>query len=159
MNSLSVVRCRLSVVDVFNDGAGKQRTTDYRPRTMKILMKRLLLSLLLVGLAAEGFAQEGALYLSSQQPPVRISIGALYQSYSNDDSDISEFSIPLSMSVPLGRSLGLSLIAHQASATGDSLESVSGLSDAQVGLSYYQRVGQGSIVTASGPTCPAASAN
>jgi len=154
MMSLSVVRFRLSVVDVFNDGAGKQRTTAYQPQTMKILMKRLLLSLLLVGLAAEGFAQDGALYLSSQQPPVRISIEGLYQNYSNDDGDISEFSIPLSMSVPLGRSLGLSLIAHQASATGDSLESVSGLSDVQVGLSYYQRVGQGSIVLSLGANLP-----
>jgi len=117
-------------------------------------MKRLLLSLLLMGLAAEGFAQDGALYLSSQQPPVRISIGALYQSYSNDDSDISEFSIPVSMSVPLGRSLGLSLIANQASATGDNLESVSGLSDVQVGLSYYQSVGKGSIVFSFGANLP-----
>lgn len=121
---------------------------------MNTLMKRLLLSLLLTALAAEGFAQEDALYLSSQQPPVRISIGALYQSYSNDDSDISEFSIPLVLSAPLGQSFGLSLIANQASATGDDLESVSGLSDAQVGLSYFQRVGTGSVVVSIGANLP-----
>ena len=121
---------------------------------MKNLMKCLLLMLLLVGLTAEGFAQDGALYLSSQQSPVRISIGAVYQNYSNDDSDVSEFSIPVSMSVPLGRSLGLSLIANQASASGDSLESVSGLSDVQVGLSYYQPVGEGSVVFSLGANLP-----
>ena len=117
-------------------------------------MKRLLLTLLLAGLTAEGFAQDDALYLSSQQPPVKISFGALYQSYSDDDSDISEFSIPLALSVPLGSSFGLSLIANQASVSGDALESVSGLSDAQLGLSYYQRVGAGSVVLSLGANIP-----
>ena len=117
-------------------------------------MKRLILTLLLMGLAGEGFAQDDALYLSSQQPPVQIFFGALYQNYSDDDSDISEFSIPLALSVPLGRSFGLSLIANQASVSGDDLESVSGLSDAQVGFSYYQRVGEGSVVLSLGANLP-----
>ena len=121
---------------------------------MNTLTKRILLLLLLLGLAAEGAAQDDALYLSSQQQPVRISIGASYQSYAEDGGDLSEFSIPLAISIPLGRRLGVSVLASQASASGDNVESVSGVSDAQVGLSYYQQVGQGSVVLSLGANLP-----
>ncbi|MFQ5570999.1 MAG: hypothetical protein ACE5G0_15070, partial [Rhodothermales bacterium] len=117
-------------------------------------MKRLLLLLLMLGLAAEGAAQESSLYLSSQQQPVQISLGALYQNYTEDDNSISEFSIPLMLSIPVGDRFGLSLVANQASATGDSLESVSGVSDAQVGVSYYQRLGRSSLVVSLGVNLP-----
>ncbi len=110
--------------------------------------------LLMLALAAEAIAQDDALYLSSRQQPIRISIGALYQSYTEDDSTLSEVSIPLAVSVPLGRNLGVSLIASQASASGDAVESLSGVSDAQVGLSYYQQIGQGSVVVSLGVNLP-----
>lgn len=121
---------------------------------MNILTKRLLLLLMLLGLAAEGAAQDEALYLSSRQQPVRFSFGASYQSYAEDGGDLTEFSLPVAVSIPLGRRLGVSLLASQASASGDNVESVSGISDAQVGLSYYQQVGQGSVVISLGANLP-----
>ncbi|MFB3105756.1 MAG: hypothetical protein ACE1ZA_12665, partial [Pseudomonadales bacterium] len=121
---------------------------------MDMLIKRLLFLVMTLGLAAEGVAQDDALYLSSQQQPVRISIGALYQSYTENDSSLSEVSIPLAISIPIGRNLGVSLIASQASASGDNVESLSGVSDVQVGLSYYQKIGQGSVVVSLGVNLP-----
>ncbi len=122
---------------------------------MNTLITRILLLLLTVSLTADAFAQDGALYLSSQQQPIRMSFGALYQSYSdNNDQNLTELSIPLTLSVPLGQRFGVSLIASQASASGDSLDSVSGISDVQVGLSYYQEVGEGSVVVSLGANLP-----
>ena len=121
---------------------------------MENLVKRLLFSLLLLGLAAEGAAQNDALYMSSRQPPIRISIGALYQSYMEADTSLSEVSIPLAVSFPIGPNLGVSLIASQASASGDAVESLSSISDAQVGLSYYQQVGESSVVVSLGVNLP-----
>ncbi len=117
-------------------------------------MKRLLLPLLLLGLVSEGFAQEGDLYLSSQQQPVRVSIGAVYQRFTDDDRAISEVTAPLALSAPLGRSFGISLTASPASATGDAVQSLSGFSDAQLGLSYYQKIGQSSVVASLGVNLP-----
>jgi len=117
-------------------------------------MKYTLVLFLVLGWVGEGFAQESALYLSSQQPPVRISAGVLYQQYAEDGGDIAELSIPVALFVPVGRSLAFSVIASQATATGDTLETVSGISDAQVGLSYYQRVGQSSVVVSFGVNLP-----
>ena len=52
---------------------------------MNILTKYLLFLVMTLCLAAEAVAQDDALYLSSRQQPIRISIGALYQGYTEDD--------------------------------------------------------------------------
>ena len=99
-------------------------------------------------------AQESSLFLSSQRAPVRVSLGAAYQNYAHEDVNVQEVSIPLTLSAPLGRGLGLTLTAHQASVEGDTLESLSGVADVQVGLSYVIRLAAGSLVLNVGANLP-----
>ena len=117
-------------------------------------MKRTLFILLLLGLTVPGFAQEGGLYLSSQRQPVRVSLNAIYQTYERDSLQISEVSVPVSILVPFGQKVAFSLQAGQASATGDDLESVSGISDVQAGLSFLQKIGTSSLVLSLGANLP-----
>ncbi len=117
-------------------------------------MKRLLLTMLLLGLVAEGFAQEESLFLSSQRQPVRLSFGASYQRYVEGDSMLAEVSVPLAISAPLGRRFAVSLLASGASATGDGVTSLSGLTDVQLGLSFIEQIGQSSLVASLGVNLP-----
>ena len=106
---------------------------------MKIIQT---LSVILLLLASELFAQ------LPQGRRVRITLSPTYQSWNLEfdaaaaggvtqtDIDFSEFSFPLTIYVPVGRSLGLSIRSSQASADSDQLESISSIADTQLGLSY-----------------------
>ncbi len=60
-----------------------------------------------------------------------------YQSWSLHDSlDFSEITIPLSIYYPVNRNLSVTLRGNGASATGDNLESVSGITDTQLSFAY-----------------------
>lgn len=100
------------------------------------------------------FAQDGSLFLSSQRPPVQLRTDVVYQEYTQDDVSVSEVSVPVSLTLPIGRSFGVSVVAHQANVSGDSLESVSGITDVQVGLSYVVRLGVGTVVLNLGANLP-----
>ncbi|HMB91885.1 MAG TPA: hypothetical protein VKP65_13615 [Rhodothermales bacterium] len=117
-------------------------------------MKRTLFILLLLGLTLPSFAQEGSMYLSSQRQPIRVSVNALYQTYERDSLQVSEVSVPVSILVPIGQKVAFSLQAGQASATGDNLESLSGVSDVQAGLSFLQKIGSSSLVLSLGANLP-----
>lgn len=117
-------------------------------------MKRTICMVLLLAWASGAMAQENSLYLSSQRQPVRATLGVVYQSYDKDDFNISEFSVPLSLSVPIGRKIGFSARAGQASATADGLEDLSGVSDVQVGVSFLQNIGSSSLVLSLGANLP-----
>jgi len=107
-------------------------------------MKRLFLLSLLMP-AAPALAQVDA-YLSSVRPPVQVSMMGIYERYVDEDVAISQFSVPLSVLIPLGNSVGIGLQTSPAAAGGDALESLGGLSDARLALSYYARMGTSSIV-------------
>lgn len=98
------------------------------------------------------------IYLSSQQRPIDVVFGAVYQTYTDGtgpaEREISELSIPTAVFVPLGSSLGLSVLASHATVSGDNLETISGLTDVKLGASFYQRVGQGSLVVSIGANIP-----
>ncbi|GMQ80759.1 MAG: hypothetical protein BMS9Abin05_0188 [Rhodothermia bacterium] len=99
-------------------------------------------------------AQQGAINLGAQRQAVRASARALYQSYDDDTLSVSQLSIPLSVTAPLGNDLTLSFFVSQMSTTGDKMEDLSGLSDAQLILSYARRAGAGSVIISLGANLP-----
>lgn len=92
--------------------------------------------------------------LTSQRQPLRIVVQPMYQYFENDDQGITEWSVPIRATIPLRENLQLSLRGSFASATGDELETVSGLSDAQASLSYVRQVGEGSVIVSAGVNAP-----
>lgn len=117
-------------------------------------MKRPALIAFAFFLAGTASAQDDAPYLSSARQPVRLSAGVVFQQYEDAGRQLSQTSIPLSVTAPLGRNFGLSLLASQASATGDDVTDLSGVSDVQLGLSYFRRIGEGSVVASLGLNLP-----
>ena len=71
----------------------------------------------------------------SQSASVRIQFN--YQSWSLENSgDLSEITVPLAVYYPVNRNFSATLRGNGASATGDNMESISGLTDTQLGLNY-----------------------
>lgn len=108
----------------------------------------------LVGLAQVGWGQENSFFLLNRQQPVQFSLEALYQSYSDDSVTVSQASLPVLLSAPIGRHFGLSLMTSPASASGDGLTSLSGMTDVKLGVSYSTQVGEGSLVANVGLNLP-----
>ncbi len=120
-----------------------------------LFMKHIsLLLTLLVCFATSAVAQAPNLYMGSEQQPIRIRTGAVYQQYADQDRRLSQLSFPVSAFIPFTRSLALSLFTNPAMISGEAVESLEGLSDAQVALSYYQSIGEGSIVVSFGTNVP-----
>jgi len=95
---------------------------------MKYISLFLISSLFLV----EAFAAD----LINQQRFVRIM--PLYQRWMiAGDNAFSEFSIPVLVYFPVQRHWSLSLSGSQATAKGDNLANLSGLTDTQLGLNYH----------------------
>lgn len=95
------------------------------------------------------------IYLSSQRQPIDIHVGAVYQSYADStEQELTQLSFPVALFVPVGQRLGVSFLASQATAEGDGVETVSGISDAKLGLSFYQRLGEASAVLSVGINIP-----
>lgn len=94
-------------------------------------MKKLCLPLLiLIASAAVSYSQ-----IISQRGSARIQFN--YQSWSLKDTvDVSEITIPLSFYYPVNRNFSVTLRGNGASASGDNLESVGGMTDTQLGFSY-----------------------
>ena len=117
-------------------------------------VKHALLVLLVLAPAGGSFAQERPLLQTSQRQPVQITTLALFQRYVEDEMTLSEMSFPVFVYVPVGRGVGLSLLASQATASGDTLETLSGLNDALVTLSYARRLGRSSLVVSVSANLP-----
>lgn len=114
-------------------------------------------AVLLIGstlLASPILARQTPVNLTSRQAPVQISMMALYQSYEEDSLKIEQLSIPITITAPLGRRLNVTLSARQGNATGDDLESLSGLSDAQLTLGYATPLGSSSLAISLGLNLP-----
>jgi hypothetical protein len=79
---------------------------------------------------------------------------AHFQSYEDESQKISQFSVPFSLTAPLGSNWTLRLYAAQMSTTGEGLEDLSGLTDAKLILGYSRRVGSGSVVVSLGANLP-----
>lgn len=122
-------------------------------------MKRILIVILSLLPVAGAGAQPGEFFLTAQRQPVQVSVSSLYQRYQDDAQLIEQVSFPLFVIVPIGSRLGLSVSAGGGAAggteaEGEALERLAGFADAQVGLSYHQRIGGGSIVANLGANLP-----
>ncbi|MDZ7341559.1 MAG: hypothetical protein ONB27_09405 [candidate division KSB1 bacterium] len=77
-------------------------------------------------------------YIISQQRYLKIL--PLYQSWAigkGPTYSYSEFSVPIAVYIPLNRNMSINLLASQATADGDGLEKLTGISDTQVSIAYY----------------------
>ncbi len=126
---------------------GFPRKTIIVPSLFRIqLMKQATLSLLAMLLASAVYAQTGGTLQAGQRQSGFVSIQSTYQSFTVDEVNIAEFSAPLTVFVPLGTRAGMALTAAGASVSGDTVSTLSGLSDTQLHLSYNQRLGRASLV-------------
>lgn len=114
---------------------------------------RFLLVILIIAPALDAVAQE-TVYLGSRHQAVHVTTLALYQQYADGDDHVEEITVPISVFVPVGQNLGLSLRASPARASGRTLETVSSVSDAQASLSFSRAIGSGSAVLAVSANLP-----
>ena len=98
--------------------------------------------------------EPGPLYIGSQRVPVQVRATAVYQRFESDHGDLTQLALPLSVTLPLARNLGLSVHTHYVTTEGDTLAAVGGMADTQVGVSYYRAVGSGSTVVTVGINLP-----
>lgn len=101
-----------------------------------------------------GVAQPSDLFVAGERQPVQVALSAVYQRFDDGDQVLEEVSAPLVVQVPLGSQGGLSLMTGAAAANGDAYEGLTGLTDVQVGLSYRQPIGSGSLVASLGANLP-----
>ncbi len=117
---------------------------------------RLFVSLVLLVFWAvpSATAQAPNMYMGSEQQPIRIQTGAVFQQYADQDRRLSQVTFPVSAFIPLTRGLAFSLYTNPALVSGEDVTSLQGLSDAQVALSYHQALGDGSMVVSVGTNVP-----
>lgn len=116
-----------------------------------------ILSGLLTGALAPAHAQIGtsaADALTSQERPTRIAFRPTYQWYEDGDQVITEWSAPVVAVVPFQDRWQLSVRGGGAWAGGDDLETLSGLTDLRVALSYAQPVSDGSLIVTANVSAP-----
>ena len=111
-------------------------------------MRFIVFLLLSIGISSSLFAQQTNLYVGSENRPIRITTGTVYQQYADEDRQLSQVAFPISVFVPVVRNLGFSVMTTPVliEADADSLASVSGINDTQAALSYFQNIGAGSVV-------------
>ena len=106
-------------------------------------------------IAGDVRGQERTVRLPGDRLPAVVTTGVFYQRYLvDDDRHIEEISFPVFASVPVGPTTGLSLRASPATVTGQNLEPLSGLSDAQLSLSQSGRLWGSGLVLSLGLNLP-----
>lgn len=121
---------------------------------METIMKKCLFLLLFIIPSFSAYSQQGDVFLSSEVRPITASVQAVYQVYNDGDLHLYGLSFPVSLSLPLRQNLGLSILASPVSTDIRGMETLGGLSDAQVALSYYRRLGESSLVISVGANIP-----
>ena len=117
-------------------------------------MKHLLFFITLLATSPPLLAQPASVPLAGQRQPFQVSVYPAYQSLTQGEQTITQLSVPLEAYLPLGRKGGLSLRTAWAQVQGDGLADLSGLTDAQGYLSFYQPLGRGSVVVGLGVNLP-----
>lgn len=84
--------------------------------------------------------------LTSRDRPVQISIQPTYQRFEDEDQTLTQLSVPVVAVVPFKDRWQLSFRGSGASTSGDDLQTVSGLTDVRVALSYARSIGDGSLI-------------
>lgn len=102
---------------------------------MEHKMKYIISSFILLFLISNIFATNDANIISQSR---LIKIMPLYQTWTSDNMTlVSEISIPVFIYMPFGRNMSLSLRGGQATASGDFITNLSGLTDTQLSTSYH----------------------
>ena len=116
----------------------------------------LLLGLVLVlGLSVQDAnAQREMNDVTRTLPPVRIALGATYQSLDVDDQSINELSLPLSAQFFPIPDLGVRVGMSQASVTGSDIADVDGITDVQLALDYLIRLEDSRFIVSLGANLP-----
>jgi len=109
-------------------------------------MRSLLFLFLSLILAAPSLAQQPDVFMGSSQRPIKITVGTVYQQYSDEDRQLSQVAFPFRAFIPVANGVGISLLTTPVLINADSLVSVNGLSDAQIAISYFRNIGPGSVV-------------
>lgn len=93
-------------------------------------------------------AQDASLGLTSQRQPVVVNTGVAYQSYSDDNLEVSQLSIPLFVYAPIGRQFSATVQVSQATTeTNIGLtDQLSGLTNVNLGANYVRTFGKNSLV-------------
>ncbi len=99
------------------------------------------------------YAQTTEIALGSQERKTVVTASTVFQRY-DDTFQMSEFSVPVQVSIPAGRNLVLSGYAALGSVSGDGFESFSGMTDLHVNANYVTEVGSSSIVLGLGAAIP-----
>ena len=124
-------------------------------RMTRLLLLFLFLSAGMTGFSGSiAFAQSPNLYLGSEQQPIRIRTGAVFQQYADQDRRLQQVAFPISAFVPITRNFAFSVFTNPALVSGESVAALEGMSDAQAALSYYQPIGEGSIVVSLSTNMP-----
>ncbi len=108
-----------------------------------------VLFMLVVG-ALPGQAQQA----SNQRLPVRVSVSAYYQHYTDEGRRLKEVSFPLSIYLPIGRQFGLSMQTSQARASAEDLEELQGIDDVYLTLNHARKIGAHRLVFSLGANLP-----
>lgn len=92
--------------------------------------------------------------LTSQERPVRIRLQPTYQRFEDEGRTLTQWSAPIVAVVPFRERWQVSIQGSGASATGDNLTTLSGLSDVRTALSYTWPVGEGSLIASASVSAP-----
>jgi hypothetical protein len=84
--------------------------------------------------------------LTSEERPIRITVQPTYQRFEDEGRTLTQWSVPLQMVVPFRDRWQVSIRGSGASAGGDNVQTLSGLTDVQAALSYARPVGEGSVI-------------
>ena len=93
--------------------------------------------------------------LAQSAPSVIVDASAIAQSYTTDDGTVTQTTVPLRASFQLARNVQMNVRTAFATAEGDDLEAISGVTDTQFGARLSGSIGKGIVdlsMTASLPT-------
>ena len=92
--------------------------------------------------------------LTSSERSVRIRLQPIYQRFEDEGRTLTQWSAPVVAVVPFQERWQVSIRGSGASATGDNLTTLSGLSDVRTALSYTWPVGGGSLIASASVNAP-----
>ncbi|MBT8400665.1 MAG: hypothetical protein KJO98_09325 [Rhodothermia bacterium] len=98
-------------------------------------------------------AQTSDIALGSQERKTHVAASTVLQRY-DDTFQITEFSFPVSISIPIERSAEVSAAVAFASASGGDFETLSGVTDLQLHANYVAELGRSSVVFGLGAVVP-----
>lgn len=118
---------------------------------MPVRFAFLLFAFLLLAIPVQ--AQDDAVAIAGQRQPTQVRVQPTYEQYDDGRITVSEVSTTVAAFVPVNQQLGLTFHAGFASADSEP-GSLSGLTDAQVGATFSQPLGQASVVLGMGLNLP-----